>query len=220
MQEAAIAFQKSNDSFVLAFRGTTTTRENLVDASALLSREKDGVVDAFAAAYARSGLRDQVDALHASTGASVHFISGHSLGGAFATLAAQQCVSAALVTWAGARTVTPERCRASQARGTSHLAVVNAQDAVPFLHSLVASSCQCCPVVLLNAAPSSSLHSRLLTHDILYYGYALLLLGSLGPREAGQCGLSALCAPAEACFLEVEPFPPFAELMRALPSPA
>jgi len=124
------------------------------------------------------------------------------------------------VTWAEARIVTRERCRASQLRGALHLAVVNAKDVVPFLHSLRASSCQCCPVVLLNVAPSSSLHSRLLTHDILYYGYALLLLGSLGPHEAGQCGLSALCAPAEACLLKVEPFPPFAELMRALPSPA
>jgi hypothetical protein len=135
-------------------------------------------------------------------------VSGHSLGGAFAQLAAyvaiQLGLSVSLTTFAPARGSTVSYCNFMQTHGAKMYTIINAQDYVPELHSLVGKSMHCCPIVYLNAVSNSGgTFDRLQSHDPLYYGYTLLAYGSLSSLPNG-----VMCSRRSAQTKASESFPP------------
>ena len=213
--QVANAFVRGDGAGVLSFRGTTTWRENVTDASASVAHARTlplyglaavaagpppTYMSAFLAAFThrdRAGgsmegfVLNFVGKLKMMPNTSRHLIiSGHSLGGAFAELAAyvavQTGLTVTLTTFAPAKGSTASYCTFMQRSGAKMYTVINAQDYVPRLHSIFGEAVHCCPIVALNAAANNgSAFDRLRTHDPLYYGYVLLIYGSLPSLPKG-----------------------------------
>jgi hypothetical protein len=214
----ANTFTRHDGAGILSIRGTTTWRESLVDARSLWgypvtlplygapnSSRPPTFMSSIFAAFQEKDTKGHsmemfvvqfVDLLKKQQSSVSEprsiVISGHSLGGAFAQLAAyvavQRGLKVVLTIFGPAQGSTQSFCAFMQDRGVSMYAVVNAEDYVPELHSLVSASSFCCPIVYLNAAADTqSIHSRLETHDPLYYGYALLAVGSIVPPPEVSC---------------------------------
>jgi hypothetical protein len=230
-----VRFATASGGTCIAFRGTFTPRESLRDVRALLSTtdNRERALGVFVNAYKYSSegqpsLASQVrGVVQGGAAHSAFVLTGHSMGAALAHLAAQDVARSvdadspvAIVSWGAARSTSQHACLQPTADGRRRsLNVINAFDTVPFLHSLRASTCQCCPLVLLNASPSRHRWGRLITHDILYYGYALLLLGSVSPLQLRDSDIrsgAVACAPLRSCLVEVTPSQPFRALVEAI----
>ncbi len=222
-----LAFYRQTDGTgVLTFRGTSTMRENLIDASTIVStfvdippKQKTGAdeppvprfLKSFVNAYAQKDRRgrsmhDYVDKILRQQVAkegphSRLIITGHSLGGTFAQLAAyaasQTSLYVTLVTFASAAGASASFCSYMQALAprVATYAVINTFDVVPKLQSLLTTAYHCCPLVPLRVAKSTKWIDRLYVHDILYYGYALLKFGTVSYAQEPK---KTLCAKSAA----------------------
>lgn len=212
--QVASAYIRNDGTGVVSFRGTTTMRENMTDASTIVGYEKtlplfgnatrDSQPPTYMSSFCNAFMHKDNDG-KSMEGFLVNFankikntpnttkhliISGHSLGGAFAELAAyvgiQLGLTVSLTAFAPAQGSTVSFCNFMQRHGANMYTVINAQDYVPQLHSFIAKAVHCCPIVYLNAVSNSGgIFSRLETHDPLYYGYALLANGSLPSLPQG-----------------------------------
>lgn len=214
-----IVLTREDELTLVGFRGTTTVRESLLDLRASVSGVSSGVLKVFTKYYKKNRLGAK---LRSALASGRVLVSGHSLGGAFASLCALQArdagASTSLVTWGGARALTKKTC-CELRRDPEMLqswTILNRADFVPRLRSIAAKTCACCPVVLLDVEAAPTFLGRARVHDVLYYGYALLMLGSAHEKDKGLRRL--VCAREDddlkSCILPVPPFAPFLKLVR------
>lgn len=216
--------ERSDASLFICFRGTATLHENWLDLESLWTKTNGYVLKNMKSAFDQSSPKRPSIAtqiVRIAKGYQNIIVCGHSLGAAWAALTAEILAALKkdiiLVTWGGACINTRTFCQ--QKLFMNHVKsfnVINFCDVVPFLHTMRESTCHCCHVIALNAVPHAhaNILQRMLTHDILFYGYVLLLLGSQLPPCPLSGYQSAFCDSLAKCLIQIQPDVSFVDLMN------